>query len=428
MNRSKRERRGGRPAPPFAAVCAALWVMTAASCQTHESGVEPESRAEARMRGVGTRLDEEVLSEVGLETLWFNPPPGGEHPVTGAYLADDGLYLATQPVRGAPGRLKKLSRDDGMTSWYYDLDGPLNDPPTVYRYAPASAQPGTSNELFLVVNDTVHCLGLEHGDLLWKRATPFTISTSVAANEQRIIAGSENKRIYGVLKNRSVVNWTYLTGGFVEADPVAQGSSVYVGSTDGTLYRFSGAAGWREGFSWSFQTGARIVAAPVLFGQWVLVGSADYNLYCLNTGDGSVVWKFLAEAPILDIPVVYSLRAGQEFAYCVTTDKQRGGETRTLFAVRMRDGREQWRRDGVRKVVSFGERDVYVLSDPATSGGDRVLLALDAASGRERFRLDVHPGFRFVPTNVADHGRNRKERGRIYLVGGDGTVQAIGER
>ncbi len=428
MNRCKRERGTGLGTILVALTFIGLYATLATSCQTHESGVEPEAQAQATSRATGARLDEQQLSGVGLETLWFNPPPSAEHPVTSAYLVHDGLYLATQPIQGVPGKLKKISRDDGMTAWYYDLDGLLADAPTVHRYP--ARQPGTYDELFIVVNDIVHCLGLDHGDLLWKRPTTFTISTSVVANEERIFAGSENKRAYGVMKNQPVVDWTHLTGGFVEADPVTDGASVYVGSNDGSLYRFSGAAGWREGYSWEFATGARIASAPVLFAQWVLVGSADYKLYCLNSADGSLVWEFLAESAILDSPVVYSFRPGQEFAYCIATDRQATGETRTLFAVRMgvRGGTEVWRFDGARKVVSIGKRNLYVLTDAAHERGARALVALDVLTGKESFRLDVDPDFRFVPTNLADHGRNQKERGRIYLVGGDGAVQVIGER
>ncbi len=410
----------------FAAACVCLHAMLASSCQTHERGVDADVQAQATKRVVGARLDEQDLAKVGLETLWYNPPTADEHPVTGVYLLDDGLYLATQPIRGMPGKLKKLLRNDGMTAWYYDIHGLLADSPTVFRYP--SRQPGTYDELFIVLNNTVHCLGVEHGDLLWKLLTNFTIATSVAASANRFFAGSENKRVYGVEKNHGMIDWTHLTGDFVEADPASDGAAVYVGSNDGSLYRFSAVAGWREGFSWEFATGARIASAPVVFAKWVLVGSADYKLYCLNAADGSVVWEFLAEAPILDSPVVYSYRPGREYAYCIATDPQRAGEMRTLFAVRMRGGVEAWRFEGVRKVVSIGKKNLYVLTDVAGSGGQRALVALDALSGKEQFRLDVDSGFRFVPVNLADHGRSPVERGRIYLVGGDGAVQAIAER
>ena len=74
------------------------------------------------------------------------------------------------------------------------------------------------------------------------------------------------------------------------------------------------------------------------------------------------------------------------------------------------------------------KKSVYVLTDAASSGGRRALVALDVFSGKERFRIDVPREFRFVPTNLADHGRRQKERGRIYLVRGDGAVQVVGER
>ncbi len=421
MNRCDKERRTGFGAISLAVAWAGLFALFTSSCQTHESGLSGEGQAQAVRRSTGVRLDESVLSNVGLETLWFNPPEVGEHPVSGVYLLDEGVFLATLPVRSVPGRLQMLSRNDGMAVWYYDLDGPLRTAPSSFRYP--TRGPGTYNELYVVLNDTVHCIGLEHGDLLWKRPASFTISTSVEADEHRYFAGSENGRVYGVLKNQSIDDWTYLTGDYIEANPVVGRPNVYVASTDGGLYKFSNSSG---DLSWQFHTGARVTSSPVLFAQWVLVGSADYKLYCLNVNDGSVAWTFLAEAPILDSPVVYSFRAGQEFAYCIATQKKRQGEKRTLFSVRMRGGQEQWRVEGVRKVVSIGARNLYVLTD-SSSGGERALLAIDVLTGVEQFRLPVDRRFRFIPTNLSDYGRSR-ERGRLYLVGSDGSVQAIGER
>jgi outer membrane protein assembly factor BamB len=238
--------------------------------------------------------------------------------------------------------------------------------------------------------------------------------------------GSDNGRVYGVAKSDSVEKWSYQTGGDLKGNPAVGVSSVVFASTDGSVYSFSPSGGWVRGTSWKFDTGAPVISSPVPYSQWVIVGSTDYKLYCLEERDGSVFWSFLAEAPIDDTPVVYSYRPGQDFVYCIAVEKTPRSEKRTLFSVKLRDGQMMWRRAGVRAVVSMGKENLYVINDPVAGEG-RTLSALDAMSGKEKFRINVAQ-FHFVPTNLADYGRNQAERGRIYLVAKDGTIQVIGEK
>ena len=74
-------------------------------------------------------------------------------------------------------------------------------------------------------------------------------------------------------------------------------------------------------------------------------------------------------------------------------------------------------------MVSIGRDTLYVLKD----GPERTLLGLDVATGKEKFSIPLQ-GFNFVPTNESDHGRDKKQRGRIYLVSASGVIQAIGEK
>jgi outer membrane protein assembly factor BamB len=99
---------------------------------------------------------------------------------------------------------------------------------------------------------------------------------------------------------------------------------------------------------------------------------------------------------------------------------------RTLFSVKLRDGQEAWRREGYRSVVGIGKKSVYAINDPG-AGGSRFLVALDVLTGEEQFRISID-GFDFVPLNSADSGRDPNQRGKIYLLAQDGTIQVIGER
>ena len=401
----------------------ALAAFLATGCQVHSSG--PTEALEAKTVRTGTPLvPEDVLADHGMEQLWAFPADGKENPVLRVKLSSEGLFVATRPTAERRGRILLLRRKDGGTAWVYPLDQELVNDPGIFRYPTGASE--RPNEVYLTQLDDLHIVDLRHGDLLSKGELPFPISTSVTAVDDTFFVGSDNGRVYGVDKARRVEKWNHVTGGDLKATPVVGASSVIFASTDGSVYSLSPVAGWQRGVSWKFDTGAAVFADPVPYSRWVVVGSTDYKLYCLEERDGSVFWSFPAEAPIVDKPVVYSYRPGQDFVYCVSVERNAGSEKRTLFAVKLRDGQMLWRRTGVRSVVSLGKETLYALGDPAAGEG-RTLVALDVMTGAEKFKFDIGQ-FHFVPTNEADFGRDGAERGRIYLVAQDGTIQVIGEK
>jgi outer membrane protein assembly factor BamB len=391
-------------------------------CQAHGSG--PTEVSATAGRGRGPRLPDELLRKHGLESLLYNAPDPIDTPVQMAHLSADALFVVTTPSRDKKGRLKLLSRANLHPQWYFEIAEPLRGPPHVFKYPPGPTP--RPDELYFTQLDTVYCLDLKHSDILWRQQLPFPVSTPVAADELRYFVGSDNGRAYGIQKRSNVDEWTYRTGDVIATNPQVEGRSVFFTSSDGSAYRFTTPAGWVRGSSWKVDTGSRIVCDPVVFSRWVIVGSTDFKLYCLEQQDGTAHWTFQAEAPVEDTPVVYSLGSNQEYVYAIAVSRTRRGDERTLFSIKLTNGQEAWRKTKIAKVVAIGKKNLYVLED--TGGqGKRQLLALDIQNGAESFRLPVE-GFNFVPTNLADNGRNAKERGRIYLVAADGTIQVIGER
>jgi outer membrane protein assembly factor BamB len=362
-----------------------------------------------------------VLRSHGLESVLYYPPDRVDTPVVLASLSGDGLFVATVPVEGKKGRLKFYNRTNLNPDWFMEISEPLKAAPFVFKYPPGAGQ--KPNEVFFPLLDTVYCVDAKYGDVLWRQQLPFPISARVVADDEDYFAGSDNGRVYGIQKRSSVDQWTYRTGNSIKASPAVEGSSVFAASTDGSVYKFSARGGWVRGAAWKAETGARVTGDPVPFSRWIIVGSTDYKLYCFESSDGSIHWSFQAEAPIEETPVVFSHGSNKEVVYVINIDRSTRADVRTLFAVKLTNGHEMWRHKGVRKVVSVGKKNLYVLEDSR----DRVLVALDLESGAERFRIPVN-GFSFFPTNHAEMGRLQKERGRIYLVAEDGTIQVIGER
>jgi len=403
---------------------AAAGLLATIGCSSYSGGPAASSdSAEAATRQGKARIPDDELRKRGLESIWYSGPDPADTAVQHVTLLTEGLFVATAPVNKETGRLKLIHRENGTPVWYTEIEEPLRNGPSVFRY-PTGPQ-RRPDEVYFTQLDTVYCLDYRYGDILWKEQLSFPISTRIAVDDNNYFAGSDNGRVFGLKKRSPVEEWTYRTGGSIQGSPAVDQPAVYVSSTDGSIYRFAGATGWTRGLSWKVDTGSRIIGDPVVFSRWVLAGSTDYKLYCLEQ-DGGIFWTFQAEAPIEDAPVVYSYGSNQDFAYVIGVNRTRRDEQRTLFSVKLTTGQEVWRRSGVRKVISMGKRNLYLLED-GDGPGQRDIVAVDALGGQEKFRLRA-TGFQFFPTNHADHGRNTAERGRIYLVAADGTMQLIGER
>ena len=402
---------------------ASLLAMVGCSYSPDASVSAPESGSAAPSARVSRpRVSGAALAANGLEEVWYNPPGDVDQGVHSADLLGDSLFICSMPNGGSKGNLKKLLRSNLNTKWYFEINEPIKQTPTVYQYPQGTG--AAANEVFFSQLDTIYCVDLRYGDLLWRQKLDFPISTRILADDLSIFVGSDNGRAYGVRKNSKVEDWTYLTGSSMRASPAVNAPNVYFASTDGYVYKLAGRTGWVHGSSWKFKTGARVVADPAVFSRWVFVGSTDYKLYALESADGTVAWTFQAEAPIEDSPVVYSHKNNQDYVYCVATERVGGAEKKTLFSTRVSNGEQAWRAAGIRKVVAMGKNSLYVIND-SKNASDRSIVALDIQTGQERFRFSI-AGFDFVPTNNADG--NHKERGRIYLVAVDGTIQVLSER
>jgi outer membrane protein assembly factor BamB len=422
----------------FAAVSVCLMAagfltLSGASCNSLEV---PETntavQATRAVEAVQPRLSESTLANHGLEEIWYLgeiPAHRGSADIQAAYLLKDGLFVVTKPAKPkAKKHLIRFHRPSGEAIWYEDLPGTPEFRPFAFHYPPEA---GRDPELFYSYLDEVTCLDLDTGRKMWSRNLSIPISTPIVANEKMLFAGSDLKICFAVKKKSKVEAWTYRTNGRIESAPVLVGSNVIFASHDGHVMGLIPSKGYDTIRSWDFATGARVRANIGTFDRWIFVGSEDYKLYCLRL-DGSVQWSYVAEARIVDEPIVFRVRPNKAFVYIISDRDSLRGSPRTLQAIPLPRGDFAggaypiWRVANVRKIVSIGLRNLYVLMEPGASG-QRVLVALDLETGKESFRIDLE-GWNFVPTNYADGGRHKIERGRIYLISESGAIQVIGEK
>ena len=84
--------------------------------------------------------------------------------------------------------------------------------------------------------------------------------------------------------------WTYKTGGSVRSTPVYYDEKIIFGSTDGCLYVVNAVTGE---LLMRYETGGAVNSSPAVDRDGrIYFLSGDNFFYCLNSGDGSIKWKF----------------------------------------------------------------------------------------------------------------------------------------
>ncbi|HSA55155.1 MAG TPA: PQQ-binding-like beta-propeller repeat protein, partial [Gemmatimonadaceae bacterium] len=177
------------------------------------------------------------------------------------------------------------------------------------------------------------------------------------------------------------LQWRVQTDGPVRGSPTVSGSTVYVGSSDGTVYAIDVASGdvkWRRG------VGSPVSSTPAVANGFVYVGGLDGVMHALRATDGSPAWTVRSGAPVR---LQWGLESGETWTSspAVAGDVVAfGARDGHVYAVDARSGRTRWRYD-------TGTR---VYSSPAIAGGtvyvgaqDGHVHAIDLATGTRKWRF-----------------------------------------
>lgn len=159
--------------------------------------------------------------------------------------------------------------------------------------------------------------------------------------------------------------WTFQSAANVISTPaVTPNGLVVFGNQNGTIEALDLETGVRK---WTFQTSGPVFSSPALHKGQLIVGSADGFVYSLSFS-GKLRWKMKTDGPVLGSPLVDG-----DVVFI-------GGSDRSFRAVDAATGKERWR---------FNQLKGPVVSKPAVAGStlvfgawDTHLYALDKASGR----------------------------------------------
>ena len=149
--------------------------------------------------------------------------------------------------------------------------------------------------------------------------------------------------------------WTFKTGGACISSPVTDGSAVYIGSYDSSLYALDINTG---SLVWKFKAGDEIEASPVIFGDMVLIGDLGGNFFSVSKNDGRAVWQFKARGKIAGSANIVE---GKNFVIFGSYDD-------TLYCLNAADGQLVWK---------YGSGS-YINGTPATDGARIVFGGCDA--------------------------------------------------
>jgi outer membrane protein assembly factor BamB len=218
--------------------------------------------------------------------------------------------------------------------------------------------------------------------------------------------------------------WRAPTEGDVVSSPAVANGVVYIGSGDGYLYALDLATGTRR---WRYDAGSAVASSPAVGAGLVFAAARDGSIFAVDAATGTRRWR-LTTGPDLALP--WGHESGDHFvsspAYVAGTIVVGSGDG-AVYAVDAATGRRKWR----------AETEGRVRSSPAVVDGrvyvgsyDGRVYCFDLASGARRWRYDTE-GTTLRSGNFGFDRRSIQSSpavadGVVYVGARDGFLYAIG--
>jgi hypothetical protein len=366
---------------------------------------------ETGKRGERPQIDTERVEAFGFQLYWDSPIR--DEVLTSLSIEGDQLYAFTKT-----NRLYQLDIHSGMVNWVYDVGLPLSfseggHPITEWRYEVRKGQKYREyDEIFFVAKDYLFGLDKKNGSEIFQARLDFAPSTPPRASPTHVFLGSWDDRIYAIRKDEPTLpNWSWRTKDDVRVQPGYYSPSLFVSSTDGTMYTFDAATGRRR---WPFKTGKPLHAAPLIYRALLYLPSDDYNMYVLDPNDGLVHHRACVSEAITTDPVGIgkTIYFGTKTGMNALMRKGPMPENK-----RKMDHALVWNRKGGRQVLCEGTEDVYLLEGSRDEG--TTVSRVNREDGHFRDSLPLS-GVDFWVTNPFSPGHSDRDhslRGGIVILG-----------
>ena len=261
--------------------------------------------------------------------------------------------------------------------------------------------------------------------------TAFALPHCAHGQTAMFRGGPDHSGVYvSAAPSLETVAWKFRTRGRVISSPAVVGNTVYIGSTDGSVYAINRADGTQR---WKFDTKGPVNSSPAVHNGLVYFGSVDGNFYAVTADSGRMRWTFATKgerrftAPGIHGAIPRTERMPDPFDLFLSSPAIAnntvyfGSGDQNVYALDASTGVRKW---------TFPTGDV-VHASPAVVDGvvyigswDRNVYAIDATSGREKWRYTT--GNDTTIYNQIGIASSAAIVGDIVLVGGrDGKFHAI---
>ena len=272
----------------------------------------------------------------------------------------------------------------------------------------AHGSPAVVGSLLLIgADDGAHALALSSGNPQWAQPRPGAIRGAPAVVGGLVVFASAGGTAVGLDPATGRIRWTALLGAPNDTSVAAADGTVVVGTTDGTAVALdpsTGAVRWRT----TVDAGARIGTPAIADGRVMLASLDDgppgtRHVTALDLATGRVVWRFGSPG---DRP---SYTPAVADGLAITE-----GETGVVTALDKASGGVRWQASepGILEIVP-----TLVGGTMYGAGNGTVAFALDAATGRELWRLPIK-GVPYAPAITGGLELLPTNTGLLYAIGG----------
>lgn len=249
----------------------------------------------------------------------------------------------------------------GNFRWKFKAGGPLESSPAV-----------ANDMVYFGCNDGyLYCLNMNNGELLWQyRAYSAIVSSPLVDPETNCVyfATTAGFLVSVDAHGNTIENWARYVYSKINSSPTKFGGTIIIGSDDGNLRKFDAGTGALLGIVY---LGGRIVSTAAAGGNYLYVGSTNGHVYRINGQNMTVDWQYppadkaalgaVTASPAIVYDNVY-VGSWNNFFYCLDQNTgtlnwryPTGGQIRSSAAV-------------VDNKVYFGCNDGKVYCLDATSG------------------------------------------------------------
>ena len=186
--------------------------------------------------------------------------------------------------------------------------------------------------------------------------------------------------------------WTFRAAGPIESSPLLVNNTLYFGSWDHKLYALTLRGRKRPQLRWTFEADDQVVAAPAYAGGTVYIATSNGSVYGVNANSGRMRWHATS----------FSRFGRREYFYATPTVAYGrvfvGNADGTVYAYGASSGDLLWARavgTYVYTAAAVWRKAVYV------GTWDGVFFALDARTGDVRWRFDAPASITGAPTVLA---------------------------